>query len=62
MAPCRIRIRLVMDLGEGIGTQNVPIWGVWVAALGVTVLLRPATAALRRPATATRPSTAGPRS
>jgi len=29
-------------------------WGVWVAVLGVTVLLRPATA--------TRPTTAGPRS
>jgi len=37
-------------------------WGVWVAALGVTVLLRPATVALPHPATGSRPATAGPRS
>jgi hypothetical protein len=45
------------DLAGPIGSTG---WGIWVAALGVTVLLRPATATLRSPATATRPATAGP--
>ena len=45
------------DLAGLIGSTG---WGVWVVALGVTVLLRPA--ALRRPATAARPATAGLRS
>jgi len=39
----------VWDLAGPIGSTG---WGVWVAALGVTILLRPAT----------RPATAGPRS
>jgi len=49
----------VWDLAGLVGSTG---WGVWVAALGVTVLLRPATAALQRPATETRPVTARPRS
>jgi len=49
----------VWDLAGLVGSTG---WGIWVAALGVTVLLRPAPAALRRPAPATRPATAGPRS
>ena len=47
----------VWDLAGLIGSTG---WGLWVAALGVTVLLRPATAPLPRPAPATRPATAGP--
>jgi hypothetical protein len=49
----------VWDLAGPIGSTG---WGLWVAALGVTILLRPATASLSRPATATRPATAGPKS
>src|SRR4029077_12032539 len=49
----------VWDPAGPIGSTG---WGVWVAALGVTVLLRPAPPALRRPAAATRPAAAGPRS
>ena len=49
----------VWDLAGLVGSTG---WGVWVAALGVTVLLRPATVALRRPATTARLATAGPRS
>jgi hypothetical protein len=49
----------VWDLAGLIGSTG---WGLWVAALGVTILLRPATPALQRPATATRPATAEPRS
>ena len=49
----------VWDLAGLIGSTG---WGVWVAALGVTVLLRPATAALPHPATGSRSATAGPRS
>ncbi len=41
----------VWDVAGPIGSTG---WGVWVAALGVTVLLRPATA--------TRPAPAEPRS
>jgi hypothetical protein len=48
----------VWDLAGLIGSTG---WGLWVAALGVTVLLRPAPPPLRRPAAATRPATAGPR-
>ena len=44
----------VWDLAGPIGSIG---WGVWVAALGVTLLLRPA-ANLPRPANATRPATA----
>jgi Domain of unknown function (DUF4386) len=47
----------VWDLAGPIGSTG---WGIWVAALGVTVLLRPAPATLRRPAPATRPATAEP--
>jgi len=47
------------DLAGPIGSTG---WGIWVAALGVTVLLRPATATLRRPAAETRPAAAGPSS
>lgn len=47
----------VWDLAGPIGSTG---WGIWVAALGVTILLRPATPALRRPAPATRPATAEP--
>ncbi|HXZ77919.1 MAG TPA: DUF4386 domain-containing protein [Streptosporangiaceae bacterium] len=49
----------VWDLAGPIGSTG---WGVWVAALGVTVLLRPATATLPHPATGSRPATAGPTS
>jgi len=49
----------VWDLAGLIGSTG---WGLWVAALGVTVLLRPAPATLRGPAPATRPATAEPRS
>ena len=49
----------VWDLADLIGSTG---WGIWVAALGVTILLRPATPTLRRPAPATRPATAQPRS
>ena len=49
----------VWDLAGPIGSTG---WGLWVAALGVTILLRPATAALRRPPPATQPATAEPRS
>jgi hypothetical protein len=49
----------VWDLAGLVGSTG---WGVWVAALGITVLLRPATAALQGPATETRPVTAGSRS
>jgi hypothetical protein len=37
-------------------------WGIWIAALGITILLRPPTPALPRPATPTRPATAGTKS
>ena len=47
------------DLAGPVGSTG---WGVWVAALGVTVLLRPATTTLPRPTSAARPATAGPRS
>jgi hypothetical protein len=43
----------VWDLAGPIGSTG---WGLWVAALGVTILLRPAPATLRRPAPATRPA------
>jgi len=49
----------IWDLAGLLGSTG---WGLWVAALGVTILLRPATPALQRPATATRPATAEPRS
>lgn len=49
----------VWDLAGPIGSTG---WGIWVAALGVTILLCPAPATLRRPAPATRPATAEPRS
>jgi len=56
----------VWDLGGLIGSTT---WGLWVAALGVTVLLRPIhtpmpAAAIDIPATGTRtpPATTGPRS
>ena len=49
----------VWDLADLIGSTG---WGIWVAALGGTILLRPATPTLRRPAPATRPATAQPRS
>jgi hypothetical protein len=49
----------VWDLAGLIGSTG---WGLWVAALGVTVLLRPAPATLRGPVPATRPATAEPRS
>jgi hypothetical protein len=49
----------VWDLAGPIGSTG---WGIWVAALGVTIFLRPATPALRRPAPATRPATAEPSS
>lgn len=49
----------VWDLAGLIGSTG---WGIWVAALGVTILLRPAPPALRPPASATRPAAAGPRS
>jgi hypothetical protein len=47
----------VWDLAGPTGSTG---WGIWLAALGVTVLLRPAAATLRRPAPATRPTTAEP--
>jgi hypothetical protein len=49
----------VWDLAGPIGSTGL---GVWVAALGITVLLRPATATLPRPATVAWPATAEPRS
>jgi len=47
----------VWDLAGPIGSTG---WGIWIAALGVTILLRPAPATLRPPAPATRPATAEP--
>jgi hypothetical protein len=43
----RIRVRLVMDLGEGGGAQNVPIWGrnmldVYVTVRGEDLAVDPA--------------------
>ena len=49
----------VWDLAGPIGSTG---WGIWVAALGVTILLRPAPPAPLRPAPATQPATAEPRS
>jgi hypothetical protein len=51
----------VWDLAGPIGSIG---WGVWVAALGVTILgaPHPQTSGARRPAPATRPATAEPRS
>jgi hypothetical protein len=37
----------VWDLADPIGSTG---WGVWVAALGVTILLRPVPATLQSPA------------
>ena len=48
----------VWDLAGPIGSTG---WGLWVAALGVTILLRPVPANPWQPAPATRPATAEPR-
>jgi hypothetical protein len=49
----------VWDPAGPIGSTG---WGIWIAALGITLLLRPPASALPRPATPARPATAGTRS